>query len=130
MTKGEEGVFPERDERLGRALAEATSPRTRSAEEWASLRSRIVAAAEVPLARRRRVGWWAPLAERAPALTAAAAVVLLILGGMVYLTPRVDPAFADVSAEFAELLGEEEMHDYFPGVDDPERLLEAALALR
>jgi hypothetical protein len=130
MTRDDEGVFPERDERLGRALADATSPRARSAEEWASLRSGIVAAAELPLARRRRAGWRAPLAERAPSLAAAAAVVLLVLGGMVYMTPRVDPAFADMSAEFVELLGEEEMHDYFPGVDDPERLLEAALALR
>jgi hypothetical protein len=39
-------------------------------------------------------------------------------------------AFAEVSAELIELLGEEEMHDFFPGADDPDRLLEAALAVR
>jgi hypothetical protein len=126
----DEDVFPNRDERLGRALADATSPRPRSDEEWASLQARIVAAAELPLARRRRGGWWAPLAERAPALAAAAAVVLMVLGSIVYTTPRVEPGFADMSAEFMELLGEEEMHDFFPGANDPGRLLEAALAAR
>jgi hypothetical protein len=126
----DEGVFPDRDERLGRALADATSPRARSPEEWASVQARIRAAAELPLARRRRVGWWVSLAERAPGLAAAAAVVLVVLGSIVYATPRVDTTFGNVSAEFMDLLGEDGLHDYFPGAEDPERLLEAALALR
>lgn len=126
MTR-DEGIFPDRDERLGRALAEATSPRERSDGEWASLRGRIVEAAALPLARRRR-GWWTPLAERAPGLAVAAAVVLLVLSGIVYTTPRVDTSFADLSAELMELLGEEEIQSFFPGANDRERLLEAALA--
>lgn len=123
----DDNLFPDRDERLGRALADATRPRERSDAQWTSLRGRIVGAAQLPLARARR-NWWAPLMERAPGLAAAAAVVLLILGGIVYATPRADTSFADLSAELIELLGEEEVQSFFPGVNDPERLLEAALA--
>lgn len=123
----DDNIFPDRDERLGRALADATSPRERSDAQYASLRGRIVGAAQLPLARRRR-SWWAPFMERAPGLAAAAAVVLLILGSIVYATPRADTSFADLSAELIELLGEEEVQSFFPGANDPERLLEAAFA--
>jgi hypothetical protein len=122
-------VFPERDDGLGSLLAEVEPRRARSEAEWGSLEAGIVAAAELPLARRRR-GWLAPVMERARPLAAAAAVVLLVLGGVVYATPRQALTFADVSAELIDLLGEEEVRSFFPGADDPDRLLEAAIAAR
>lgn len=122
-------VFPERDDRLGRLLEEIEPGRERSDAEWASLEADIVAAAELPLARRRR-GWLTPVMERARPLAAAAAVALLVLGGVVYTTPRPATSFADVSQELINLLGEEEVRSFFPGADDPNRLLEAALAAR
>jgi hypothetical protein len=120
-------VFPERDEALGRLLAEAAPLRVRTEADWTALRSRIAASAELPLAR-RRAAWWSPVAEHARAFATAAAVALVVLGGIVYMTPRADASFADISAELMELLGEEELRTFFPGVDDPDRLLEAALA--
>jgi hypothetical protein len=122
-------VFPERDERLGQWLAEIDPRRARSDEEWAGLEARIGAAAELPLARRRR-GWLGPVMERARPLAAAAAVALLVLGGIVYTTPRSATSFAEVSAELIDLLGEEEVRSFFPGADNPDRLLEAAFAAR
>jgi hypothetical protein len=121
--------FPERDDRLGRLLAEIEARRERSEVEWGALEADIVAKAELPLARRRR-SWLAPVMERARPLAAAAAVALLVLGGVVYVTPRPISSFADVSAELINLLGEEEVRSFFPGADDPNRLLEAALAAR
>jgi hypothetical protein len=123
-------VFPARDERLRQALDQAAPLRARSDEEWAALAGRVVAAAELPLARRRRVGWAAPLADRAGGFAAAAAVILLIMGGLVYQTGSSGASFAEVSAELMDLLGEEEVKSFFPGIDDSDHLLEAALAAR
>jgi hypothetical protein len=122
-------AFPERDDRLSRLLAEVEPRRERSDAEWRSLEAEILAAAELPLARRRR-GWLVPLLEGARPLAAAAAVALLVLGGVVYVTPRPVSSFADVSAELIDLLGEEEVRSFFPGADDRDRLLEAAIAAR
>jgi hypothetical protein len=125
--KENDRAFPERDEALGRLLAEAAPLRVRTEADWTALRSRIVASAELSLAR-RRAAWWSPVAEHARAFATAAAVALVVLGGIVYMTPRADASFAEISAELMELLGEEELRTFFPGVDDPDSLLEAALA--
>lgn len=122
--------FPARDEELARALGEATSGRVRSDAEWRALRGRIVAAAELPLARRRREGSATSVTEWARGFAAAAAIAFLVLAGLVYMAPGAAVPFADVSAELIELLGEDEVREYFPGMDDPDRLLEAALAAR
>lgn len=126
MTERDES-FPDRDERLGRLLEAAAPVRARSGAEWTALRGRITAAAELPLARRRG-NWWWPVAEHARGLAAAAVVALLVLGGAVYATPRAEVVVGDVSIELIDLLGEEEVEIFFPGADDPDRLLEAALA--
>jgi len=122
--------FPARDEKLARSLREAVADRDRSDAEWRSLRGRIAAAAELPLARRRRRGGPASVVEWARGFAAAAVIAFAVLGGLVYLAPGAAVPFADVSAELFELLGEEEVREYFPGIDDPDRLLEAALASR
>jgi negative regulator of sigma E activity len=127
--KEEKPGFPARDAELGELLAEAASGRSRSEAEWASLEARVSAAGALPLARRRRA-WPATVMARARPLAAAAVVVLVVLGGVVWMTPRPMAAYADVSAELIELLGEEEVRSFFPGVDDPDRLLEAAIAAR
>lgn len=120
--------FPARDERLAKALADAAPATARSEEEWAVLEARMIAAGELPLARRRRTGWAAPLADRARGFAAAAAIILLIMGVMVYATGTHGASFAEVSADLMELLGEEELNSFFPGIDDRDRLLEAAIA--
>jgi hypothetical protein len=120
----------DRDEELGRWLSAAEPRRARSEAEWVSLESRISAAAELPLARIRRRAWLAPVLARAEPLAAAAAVVLVVLGTWVYATPRPVPSFADVASELIELIGEDEVRSFFPGADDPDRLLQAALAAR
>lgn len=125
---GDHEEFPVPDDRLGELLADAAPVTARSAEDWARIEARVVAAAALPLARRRRIGWSTPLAERARGFAAAAAVALLIMGGMVYATATPGGSFAEVSAELMELLGEEEVRSYFPGIDDTDRLLEAAFA--
>lgn len=122
--------FPARDETLARALDDAAPVGVRSDAEWKTLQDRVVAAAELPLARRRRLVSSASVAEWARGFGAAAAIALLMLGGLVYLAPGAAAPFADVSAELFELLGEDEVREYFPGIDDPDRLLEAALAAR
>lgn len=122
------GEFPDRDAELGERLAQAAPTRRRSEAEWTSLEARILAGAELPLARRRRDGWSRALAARGRMLAAAAVVVLLVLGGMVYTTPSPGTAFSQASAELVDLLGEEEVRSFFPGADDPHRLLEAAFA--
>jgi hypothetical protein len=129
MSRDNHGM-PERDEGLARLLSAAEPRRARSEAEWASLEARIVGAAELPLARLRRRDWLAPVLDGARPMAAAAAVVLLVLGGVVYVTPRPVASFAEVSAELIELLGEEEVQTFFPGADDPDRLLAAAIAVR
>ncbi len=129
MTQDGHG-FPGRDERLARMLAETAPAGGRSETDLESLRRRIMDAAELPLARRRRQGGFAAVTEWAQGFAAAAVVAFLVLGGLVYVAPGTGVPFAEVSAELIELLGEEEVRDYFPGMDDPDRLLEAALAAR
>lgn len=127
---GDHGDFPARDHRLARLLDDGVPASTRSEEDWSDLAARVVAAGALPLARRRRIGWSAPLAERARGFAAAAVITLLVMGGMVYATGTSGPSFTDISAELTELLGEEEFRSLFPGIDDTDRLLEAAIAAR
>ncbi len=123
-------IIPDRDEALGRLLAKVEPRRERSEAEWSALETRIAGSVELPLARMRRRSWLSPVLDRARPMAAAAAVVLLFLGGVVYLTPRPAATVADFSAELIELLGEEEVRSIFPGADDTDRLLEAAIAAR
>jgi hypothetical protein len=126
----EDGMgFPERDDRLGRLLAETAPLRERSDAEWAALEAAILAAAELPLAR-PRWDWGVPVQRWGRSALVAAAVAVLVLGGVVQRTARPASTFAEVSAELIDLLGEEEVRSYFPGADDPDRLLEAAIAAR
>jgi hypothetical protein len=122
------GGYPVRDERLAALLAEAAPVRERSEPEWTSLQARIVDRARLELARRRRTGWHVALTGLGPRLALAASITALVLGGMVYATPRPGAAFLQASAELIDLLGEEEVRSFFPGVNDPDRLLEAAIA--
>jgi hypothetical protein len=127
---GDGGSFPPRDERLGRALEAADPIRLRGDEGWNELRERISDAARMPLARRRRAVWYGPLTEQARSLGAVAAVLLIVLGTLVYSTPRTQPVVAEAAPTQVDLLSEEEFRAYFPGMDNPDRLLEAAIVLR
>jgi len=127
---GDGASFPPRDERLGRALAAADPIRLRGDEGWNELRGRITDAARMPLARRRRAVWYVPLTEQARSLGAVAAVLLIVLGTLVYSTPRTQPVVAEAAPTQVDLLSEEEFRAFFPGMDNPDRLLEAAIVLR
>jgi hypothetical protein len=119
--------LPERDAQLGRVLAEVVPVRARTEAEWAALEARIVAGAALRLARRRRGVWYGEVAVRSRALLASAAMILLVLGGMLYWTPRTGGAYGDGAGELVEVLGEEEVRLLFPGLEDTDVLLAAAL---
>jgi hypothetical protein len=126
----DDAAFPERDDHLARRLAEAAPVRPRSTEEWAAVEARVLDSGKLALARRRRSGWPVLLATHARGLAAAAAILILLLGGLVYATPRPAAVFVQATSELIELLGEEEVRAFFPGMYDPDRLLEAAIAAR
>jgi hypothetical protein len=123
------GGFPERDEGLRRFLGEIEPRRERSEAEWVSLEADIVAAAAPSLA---RLGWGSltPVMTWARPMAVAAALAVAVLGGVVYATPRPASPLADVPSELIDLVGDAEVQSYFPGADDPDRLLEAAIAWR